>query len=244
MSKLNQIIAVVSGKKSKAAKEITEIYHNLQKTAMFEGISRVYQPVDEDGETCPPEHKNVQYKVKDAIKSARDVLTELLDITATQDYANCKAVADVRVDGAVILEKIPVTHLLYLEKQLTDVHTFVSKLPTLDPAEKWTYSAESDSYASDKHSTNKTKKVMKNHVLYEATVQHPAQVQSFTEDVKVGEWQTIKFSSAIPASEKNKMLERVQKLQEAVKFAREEANSTEVESVKIGKRIFDYVFGS
>jgi hypothetical protein len=39
------------------------------------------------------------------------------------------------------------------------------------------------------------------------------------------------------------MLERVRKLQEAVKHAREEANATEVQTVKLGARVLDFVLG-
>jgi hypothetical protein len=39
------------------------------------------------------------------------------------------------------------------------------------------------------------------------------------------------------------MLERVEKLQQAVKFAREEANNTEAEEMKAGEVLFGYVFG-
>jgi hypothetical protein len=241
-TKLNQIIAVVKGKKTKTQKEITEVYHNLQKPTLFDGINRVYVPLDEDGETIPPETKYVQYKAKDAIRDMRLALTDLLDATATQDTANCKAVADVQVEGKVVLSKVPVTHLLFLEKQLVDLHTFVSKLPTLDPAEKWTFSTDVDCFSSEKHRTNKTKKAMKNHVKAEATDKHPAQVETFTEDVKIGEWHVVNFSGAIPATEKNKYLEKVAKLQEAVKFAREEANSLDVTNVQVADPIFDFIF--
>jgi guanylate kinase len=243
MAKLNQIIAVVNGKKTKTTKSVTDVYHNLQKPTLFEGISRTYRPSEEDGETLPPEKKLVQYKVQDAIREVREALTELWDVTATQDWANTKAVADVKVDGKSVLLKVPVTHLLFLEKQLTDLGTFVSKLPTLDSAEKWTFSQESDSYQSVESRTNKTKKVMRNHVKAAATDKHPAQVDVFTEDVKVGEWSTIKFSGAITAKRKNEMAERVAKLAEAVKFAREEANNLEVENQTISAPILDFVFG-
>ena len=33
---------------------------------------------------------------------------------------------------------------------------------------------------------------------YEATEKHPAQVETYTEDIKVGEWTMVKFSGAIP----------------------------------------------
>jgi uncharacterized protein with ParB-like and HNH nuclease domain len=243
MSKLNQIIAVVNGKKTKTAKAVTDVYHNIQKATMFEGIARSYRPSTEDGETFPPEKKLVQYKVNDAITEVSNALAELWDVTATQDWANCKAVADVKVDNLVLLQGVPVTHLLFMEKQLNDVHTFVSKLPTLDSTEKWVYSDEQDAYSSEESKTNKTKKVLKNHVKAEATDKFPAQVDVFSEDIKVGEWSTIKYSGAIPAKKKNEMLERISKVQEAVKFAREEANSFEVSNQTVAEPILNFVFG-
>ena len=36
---------------------------------------------------------------------------------------------------------------------------------------------------------------------------------------------------------------RVEKLQQAVKFAREEANNIEAEEPKVGERFFNYLFG-
>jgi len=60
----------------------------------------------------------------------------MFDIVATQDWANCQAVADVVVDDQVILAQVPFTHLLFLEKQLLDIQTLVEKLPVLDPAER------------------------------------------------------------------------------------------------------------
>ena len=241
-AKLNQVIAVVNGKKSQSQKRLTEIYHKLQKMDLFSGIARNYEPVDEDGEKQPPENKCVQYKVEDAFGEAKEALTELLDAVATQDWANTKARANVVVDGNVLLEDVPVTFLLILEKTLTDIHTFVSKLPILDPAEKWQFNSDVDCYASEKHSTNKTKKVPRAHILYEATKEHPAQVEMFTEDIKVGEWHTVKFSGAIPAQQKNKLLQKVNKVQEAVKFAREEANALDVAPVKVGEKLFGFIF--
>jgi hypothetical protein len=242
MPKLNQVIALTGGKKTQAHKTITEAYQTLQKTATLEGISRTYKPRDDEGEHYPPEKKLVQLKAWDAIRKVQESLAELFDIVATQDHANCQARADVAVDGITLLKDVPVTHLLFLEKQLVDLHTFVEKLPTLDPGESWEYNAEADCYASEPYQTTRTKKVLKNHVKAEATKEHPAQVETYTEDVVVGYWTTVKFSGALPARERNEMLERVRKLQEAVKAAREEANSANVDTKKTGKAILGYVF--
>jgi hypothetical protein len=244
MPKLNQIIALSAGKKALAHKAITDAYQTLQKPAMLDGISRTYKPKDDEGEQLPAEKKLVQLKVKDSIRSIVGALIEMFDIVATQDFANCQAKANVVVDGQAVLKDVPVTHLLFLEKQLVDIHTFVEKLPTLDPAESWAFKQDADCFASEPYQTTKTKKVMKNHVKAEATKEHPAQVETYTEDVIVGNWTTVKFSGAIPATEKNAILERVRKLQEAVKTAREEANALQVEPRKVGADVFKYVFGN
>jgi hypothetical protein len=65
----------------------------------------------------------------------------------------------------------------------------------------------------------------------------------YYEDVVVGHLRTVKFSGALPATRIKELLDRVDKLQQAVKFAREEANNTEVTDVKVGERVFDYLFG-
>lgn len=242
-SKLNQVIAVANGKKTQAHKTTTEIYQKLQKPELLAGISRTYRPVDENGDKLPPEKKLVQLRAREAIKVARGAYTDLINIVATMDYANTRASSDLVVDGKVLLEKVPVTHLLFLEKQLIDLRTFVEKLPVLDPAESWTFSEAQDCYASEPADTRSTKKVMRNHVKAKATDKHPEQVDVYTEDTLVGYWSTIKFSGAIPAKEKNDMIERVQKLQEAVKVAREHGNSIEVENKEVATPLLNFIFG-
>ena len=244
MGKLNQVIAVVAGKKAKAAQVITAAYHQFQKTPLFDGISRTYQPRDEDGEKLPPESKSIQVKVLDLMVEVTAAMVEMFDVVATQDYANCSARADVCVNGKVILSKVPVTHLLFLEKQLKDVETFIGKLPTLDPSETWSFNEAVGSYATSPSETARTKKVPKAFVKAEATKEHPAQVEMFHEDIMVGYWRTVKFSGTIPAKDKNRMLERVRSLHEAVIKAREEANGIDVSPVSNGKAVFDFVFGN
>lgn len=242
MTKLNQIVAVTQGKKSSAEKAFTSIYQTLGKAELFSGISRSYKPSDEEGETLPSETKFPQLKVADAILSARTVLTELFDVVATQDKANTQAKADIKVGDKVIASDVPVTHLMFLEKQLVDVQTFVSKLPTLDAAERWEYDSNTDCFATGVSETNRTTKKLRNHVVAEATDKHPAQVQVYNEDVKVGVWSTVKYSGAIDVKTKNRYLANIKALVEAVKFAREEANSMSVTDVKEAKDILDFIF--
>lgn len=242
-AKLNQIIAVEKSIKSQTTRDLTDAHQALQKQVLLSGISRTYRPRDEEnGEKLPAEHTRVQVRATDMIRKASDVLTKLFDITATKDTANCNARADIIVDGITIMADAPVTYLLFLEKQLVDLHTFVKKLPALDPSEDWHRDPSTDSWATEPSFSVKTKKVPRNHVKAEATDKHPAQVEVYHEDIVIGEYKTIKFSGSIPQKDVNQFLNRVEKLQEAVKFAREQANGVEVQDQRVGRAIFDYIF--
>lgn len=243
MAKLNQIIAVEKGVKSKSYQDVTAAHHKVQKPALLAGISRTYQPKDEEGEQLPPESTRVQVKAEDVLREMAASLTRLFDVTATKDWANCEARADVVVDGRTVVADAPVSYLLFLEKQLTDLHTFVKKLPVLDAAETWTLDPSTDWWKTDPVRTIRTKKVPRNHVKAEATEKHPAQVEVYYEDVPIGYWTTVKFSGALAARKVNELVDRVEKLQHAVKFAREEANGSEVTDRRVGDAVFGYLFG-
>ncbi len=58
----------------------------------------------------------------------------------------------------------------------------------------------------------------------------------------IGHWTTTKFSGAIPRPKKRKLLERIGELHDAVKFAREHANSLPAEEPKLGKKVLDHIF--
>ncbi|WP_338866741.1 hypothetical protein [Myxococcus stipitatus] len=243
MTKLNQIIAVEKGVKSRSQQELTQAHHDLQKPQLLNGIARTYQPRDEEGERFPPESTRVQVRTDDVLKKTKEILTRLFDVTATKDLTNCHAKADVRVDGKVLLKGAPATYLLFLEKQLVDLHTFVKKLPTLDPSETWIPDPAQGLWATEPVQTAKTKRVPRNHVKAEATDKHPAQVEVYYEDIVVGYWKTVKYSGALPALRVHELLERVEKLQQAVKFAREEANGVEAQELKSGDSILGYLLG-
>ncbi|RYE90788.1 MAG: hypothetical protein EOO75_09675 [Myxococcales bacterium] len=241
--KLNQIIAIEKGTKSKSLQDLTEAHHALQKPALLAGISRTYRPRDEEGEQLPAEATRVQIKAEEIVRRTADVLSKLFDVVASKDWANTRARADVLVDGQVLLAQVPVSYLIFLEKQLVDLHTFIKKLPVLDAAEHWTFDPSADSWATEPVQTTRTKKIPRNHVKAEATEKHPAQVEVYYEDVIVGTWRTIKFSGALPAARVNHLLERIEKLQQSVKFAREEANSAEVDEQKVGHKVLGFLFG-
>lgn len=245
MPKLNQVVAIEKGVKSRSHSEISEVYKKLQKPVLFNGLSKTYQPKDEDGETYPQENQKVQESVVDILRTVEKTKTELFDVTAQKDYGNTTAKADVVLpDGTVIVKDAPVPYLLFLEKELTDLRTLVSAIPVLDSTDDWSADNHSGLYKTDAVKRNSTKKVQKALVLYPATDKHPAQTQLITEDVTVGVWEQVKYSGALGKPDQEALVERVEALLNAVKFAREEANNADAPKVNVGEAIFDYILGN
>lgn len=240
--KLNQVIAVEKGIKGKAQAEVDVLYKAVQKPALFEGATKVYKKKADDDEDVPGTRQIVQYKAQNVLREIAERWRGLFDVTAQKDYANCTAKANVVVDGVTVLEQAPVTYLLFLEKQLTDLYTIVSKFPVLDPAEQWQWDAATSVFVTEPVLTTRTKKVNKAIVLYQATDKHPAQTQLVVEDVSVGTWETRRFSGALPQDDRRKLLDKIERLQHAVKAAREAANTVEAPQQEVGNKIFGWIF--
>lgn len=242
MTRLSQVIAAEGGHKSRALTAVTAAHHAVQRTQQISGLHRTYRPKAEEGEQLPSESQIVQVRATDAIDQVKGALTKLFDVTFTKDLGNQTAQASVVVDDYVVVANAPVSFLLFLEKQLNDIATFVRKLPVLDPAEQWHLDESDGLHKTAPVETHRTKKVMRNHVKAEATDRHPAQVEVYTEDVTVGYWKLIKTSGALPQSRVSELADRVHRLQEAVKHAREEANSIEVQNKDVGERVLNWLF--
>ena len=242
MTTLAQIVAIDRGTRTRTGKVLTDAYHRIQRTPQLTGISRTYRPVDDADVVLPSEQTLVQEQVPLILQNVAVAFTRMFDVVATKDEANCQARADIVIDGEVLVSQVPVSHLLWLEKQMVDLGTFLLKLPTLDPAESWIFDANRGCYVSEVSQTKSTKKVMRNHVLHPGTDKHPPQVQTFTDDVVVGFWSTTRFAGALPADSKAAILSRFNKLVDAIKQAREKANSHVITDVREGSAIFDFLF--
>jgi hypothetical protein len=242
---LNQLVAIEKGVNSTAERAFTDAYHAIQKDALFGGIERTYQPDADDGDQLPRESTKVQQSVEDLLDHVSDALTRLFDVRLTKDAANTTATADIVVEGGIVIQTdVPITFLLTLENKLVDLRTFITKLPLLDPAEDWAQDGQrAGVLASAPYETTRSKKVPRSFEASPATDKHAAQVTVYNEDIIVGRWTTKKFSGKISAARQDELLERIDKLTEAVKFARVEANTIPVQDRKIGALMMDYLFG-
>lgn len=243
VSKLHQVLAVLPDAKNRAKAVTDGVYHQIQKnTGPLNGLIRTYKPKDDEGDRLPDERTLVQIRVPELLTNLADAVGDVLNLEYTETDANTQARANVVIDGEVLLENVPATYLIFLEKQLTDLATIAKKLPTLDPAEQWHWDPNSDAYATEPSQTTRTQKVPKNHILAPATDKHPAQVHMFHEDQIVGYWTKVQYSGAIPGSVKVALVRRIESLKQAVKSARAEANAHPVTQEKeLGKTVFDYL---
>jgi len=243
MPKLNQVIASEKTTKARIYSEVTELHHLTEKPDLFNGFSKTYRKISEEGEDLPSERKKVTMMAESALLQLQTLLSQFFDVVATKDYANCHAFGDVMIGDKVLLSQVPVQFLIFLEKQLVDVRKFVDVLPVLDESEDWKYEDATGLHRTEPISTHRTKKVQKAIVLYDATAEHPAQTQLINEDITVGYWDNVKQSGAMTKKRKQDILNRIEILIREVKFAREQANSVDAPIQSVGEKVFSYLLG-
>jgi len=225
--KLHEAIALRKGEVGRNKAKLTEIYKRFQKPVIFNGFVKTYEPVDDDGEKLPGEAKRVQHNVAEDLAAIRESLGTLWSTYGSVEVGNCTAKGDVIVGGETILENVPVTMLLFLENQLTDLRTTVEAIPTLSPDFDWEKDENSGLYKTDVVKTHRNVKHMKAIVKYPHSEHHPAQTEMVEEPKLAGYWNNIQQSGAMPTTRKAVLLARVGQMLDAVRAARARANGND-----------------
>lgn len=242
--KLTVVLGLLKGAKARAHANVSALHHQSTKAPLYAGQIRTYEPRDDDGERRPAESQKVQLKATDVLDELAAQLGRHWDLALWRDEGNTLARADVIVDGVELIRDVPATFLLFLEKQLNDWRTAVTKLPTLATDQAWKLNDSTGFYETEAVKSASTKKTLRNHVLAKATDKHPEQVKTYEEDVPVGDWTTVKLSGALTVPRQRELVERLDKLADAVKTARERANLVEVEEAQAADKLFGYLLGS
>jgi hypothetical protein len=240
-----KVVAIDASVKQDVFRGLLALRAAFQKTPLLNGISRTYQPLDdESGDKLPPESTLVQLKVKDALEEAQRLFIQLFDTTATKEYGNQLARADLIVDGRTLIENAPAILLVFLDKQLHEMMELLKEVPTLDPSDKWELDENDKLYKTVPVETARMKKLPRAFEKAKATDKFQAQVETYFEDEVVGYWTTVRMSGALPAEQVREMMRRVRKLQIAVKQAQQQANTREVDNKDgvVGKVVLDYIF--
>lgn len=242
MGKLHELLAVEPDLRSAYDQARARLISTFQgKSQWFNGQMRRYAPLAEEGEPFPDETEDITERVKEQLLSLVRSAMQYFDAVLQKERTNQAAVANLIVDGDVLVEGVPATVLLGLETKLRQVREVYREIPTLDPAERWELDGGLGVYRTGEKLTYRTKKLPRRFVKYEATAEHPAQVDVFTEDMRVGSWTTTRFSAMLPMTDKVELLKRCDDLIQAVKQARQRANDIEVRYEWIGQKLMDHI---
>lgn len=242
MGKLHELLAVEPGLRAqaqRAANKAKSIFTDGRERLI--GRIRTYQPTDEEGERFEDEIEMLVTTVSAELAEFGTAFSAWIDAAVQKEVTNQGTGAAVMIDDNAIIENLPATALLNLESKLVEIRQIYAAVPVNDAAQQWDWDDDLGCYTSRPRVTYRTKKVPKSHVLYEATPEHPAQVEMFTEDVRVGTWTTAFHSGAFTPQERRERLARIDTLLRAIKAARQRANNVDVTSIHVAEVIFKYI---
>jgi hypothetical protein len=249
---LYELLAVEQEKKANAERaraQTLEAFRSNQ--AHFNGLRRTFKPfaVDEAkgevaGERLEAE-TNLAKTVREELEKTLALTADAFDVSYLIDEANTVARADLIVDGKVIAEQVPATFLLQLEKRLREVRLLFKDIPTFDPVRLWQPDASADKpnvLRADPVVTLRKQRTRKYNVMYEATKEHPAQIDVVEVDEPIGEIRAYDWTGMISPGKKAALLQTIDDLIENVKTARARANSVDVDpQKKIAAKIFEHI---
>lgn len=246
MAVLHELLAVEGDREGNAKRILTEARSKFGQPNEFKATIRSYEAFDENDPEVADERTAMVTTVDEKLEYLAGFVGKYYDVVFEKDSANQRATADVVIDGMVLIKDAPVTWLLGMETKLRDVRKTFEKIGTLDAGKFW----EADpGYEKANVLREKfpevvftTKKQTLHKVLYEATDHHPAQIETWNEDVKSGRKTTMNWSGLISSADKSALLGRADKLIQAFKKARQRANNEKVEKAEVGVVIFDYLF--
>lgn len=247
MPKLHELLAVESDLENVTKKTLEEAKSTFtKKAAHFMEMHRKLENFDAEEKETPEEHQEMVTTVRKKLTYIQGHVARYWDAVYMKESTNQAARANVIVDGVVLLEDIPATFLLGLETKLKKLRELYDTIPTLPPGTAWEKDTSKGPdiykavYAEKKFKTAKT---FKHKVLYEATEQHPAQIERWEETQNVGLYVLDRWCGMPSSAEKSKMLERIDTLLRAVKKARQRANTQKVETRTVADRLFAYLNG-
>ena len=227
--KLHEVLAVESDLENVYKKVLDETLKAFRSGAMFTAAVRTYQPFEDKPENqLPVERQAMATTVPQRLRYTFEHFARFINAVAVKECTNQLAVADVVIDGVVIIEAAPATLLLGLESKLRILRDLYTKIPTLPVNIRWEKSPEhgEDVYRMQHpDKTIRSAKTFKHRVLYEATEQHPAQIEKWEEQGPIGEYVKEVWSGMVSSAEKSKFLGRIDKLIRAVKQARQRAKA-------------------
>lgn len=244
MGKLHEVLSVEPDLKAAAMRAMNNIKALFSSgQGRFVGQVRRYRPLEEDGPTFADDSTSLSTTVMAELAEFLKPYGRWMDAALQKEITNRETGANIVIDGKVVLGNMTAPSLLNIESKLAELRSIYTAIPTNDPAEQWDWDKANGCYIAGPKVTYRGRKVRKSHVLYEATPEHPAQVESYTEDIRVGQWDSMLYSGMITPTNKREILERLDNLIRATKQARQRANNIDATTDEYADALFAYING-
>jgi hypothetical protein len=248
MPALHEVLAVERDLENVSKKLRTESIKTLGKESLFNGQVRTLTMFDEaQAMSNSIEHQELTTTVNENLEYLVDKIAEYWDVVATKDATNQNAVADIIIDGQVLVSDVPVNTLLGLEQKLGELRAVYEAIKTLPPGIKWIADTQSEKpgvfVSVHPEVSFKTEQTIKGIELSPATKEHPAQVQSTKVVTNIGKYEITRQCGMMTPLGKAEKIERLDILLRAVKKARMRANSVEVKDFKLGHTLLGFING-
>lgn len=247
MPKLHELLAIEKGKLSQWTTLVQDTLAKFGKEQYFKGFIKNLKmiresPENEALEKSGTDSRDVITTVGETLEYLFETWADYEDTQFRKNLTNQKASASFMI-GDVLIEDVPVDELMGLESRLAKIREIFHQAPTLDASREWLPSTVRTGVwiAAKPDVTTKTEKAIVPVVLYEATKEHPAKVETVNKEEVVGTYTTVTFSGAARSLQKANALKRIDDLLIEIKKARMRANMKEVVNAEIGKTIVKYL---
>jgi len=247
MGKLCEAIAVVGELEGAYKKILDESKKTFKdKQAHFMAFVKRYEPFAEEEKATEAieEQKSLDTTVNAKLEYMFESVVNYIDCFAQVEATNQVAKADLIVDGKTLVANVPATVLLGLESKLRVMKEVLDEIPTLAPGISWKKDASKGPNIWKREQDEvsfRTRKEPKSKTLYEATKEHPAQIEKWSENVNIGKYITSHWCGMLSPAEKSDLLGRLDKLTRAVKVARQRANIAEVVDIHIADKLVSFL---
>ena len=198
---------------------------------------------DPDFVLIPDKDEELQLRTHQVLREHARRVSAALDLAATKDWADCTAKADVILEGATtpLLEDVPVSQLLSLERSFTNILAMYRRTSVTSTKESWTWDATNQAYVTVPEQRVCTDKKNERVVMFEPTQHQPGQAMLVNGDVRIGMWHITKLSGALLPAERQALIERTVAVLAAVKQAITVANHEAAPERHVARPIFEYI---
>jgi len=245
MGKLHELLAVEADRKKASDNLVAESIKTFKKENLFSGSVKRTEMFDSEEAEISDEVLKLETTVDENLKYSLNALVKYWDTVAQKDATNMTAIADVVIDGKVLVEAVPATTLLGMEKKINELRNLYNAIPTLPPGINWVADETQEKTGVYRNANDlETLKTMKDidfRTIAEPTKEHPAQVAQVSITKNIGRFVTTKWSGMVTPYEKAKRITNIERLLSAVKKARQRANSVKTVDIKVGQAMMDFI---